>query len=74
MKTIISTTQRFAVYAFLMFLLPVATIWANEEDSFNDDTEDMAQLPINDFVIPTMIIALVAAFYLYQKQTKNQML
>lgn len=70
MKTLVSTTQRFVVYLFLAFILPVATTWANEEDPFADDTQDVPTAPIDDFIIPLLITAIGIGLYLLQKQIK----
>lgn len=74
MKKIISTAQHYAIFAFLMFLLPVATLLAEEPDTFEDDTQDVAPMPIDEFVLPTLIIAILIAFYICQKQIKKQIL
>ena len=71
MKTLVSNTQRRALYLFFAFILPVATTWANEEDPFADDTQDVPAAPIDDFIIPVLMVALGIAFYLLQKQIKN---
>lgn len=70
MKTLLSTSRRYALYLFLAFIFPVATTWANETDPFADDTQDVPAAPIDDFIIPLLIIAVGIAFYLLQKQVK----
>lgn len=72
MKTTFLNATRYMAYTFLMFLLPVATALANDSDSFEDDTQDVAQAPINDYVLVALFVAIILAFFIYAKQNKQQ--
>lgn len=70
MKTTFFNSKHYVAYTFLMFVLPVSSVFANEDDPFNDDTNDIA--PIDDYLIAVLIAAILVAFFYYAKQRKQQ--
>lgn len=71
MKTIVQNIYKSALYTFLFFVIPTISAFANEDDSFEDDTVDVAPAaPISDFIFPALMVAIGVALYFLQKQIK----
>ncbi len=71
MKTVAHNIQKSIRYTFVFFLLPLFQAFANEDDSFEDDTVDVVPAaPINDFVIPLLVVAIGVGLFFLQKQIK----
>ena len=58
MKTKISKT----VYSFVFIL---TMNMANAQENFPDDTQDV---PVNDYLIPMLVLGIVLGFFLFKKR------
>lgn len=69
MKTKLKARVNTTVYTLFFILMPLVSAFANEDDPFDEDVDDVTpQAPIDDYITLALLIAVIIAFRYFKKQ------
>lgn len=71
MKTLKMNLIKYRLVLVLVLLTQLAQAQTDTAPTFDDDVHDVPVAPIDSWIIPLMVLALVGVFVYYHKQQKQ---
>ncbi len=69
MKTNLKATMDKTLYTLFFILIPIVSAFANADDPFDEDVDDVTPpAPIDDYILLALLIAVIIAFRYFKKQ------
>ncbi len=69
MKTNLKVSIAKTLYTLVFIVIPMVNAFANEDDPFDEDVDDVTpQAPIDDYIVLALLIAVIIAFRYFKKQ------